>query len=179
MLYIGRLSYADKRVDRLLEIWRRVQDGFPDWHLRIVGDGEEADNLKCTAAEMHLERISFEGATGDPWKFYRSASVLCLTSSIESWGLVLTEAQQSGTIPVAFDCSAGVGEILSPSWQCGVLITPFDLDEYAEALARLMRDEQLRKEMAKKCIRKSELYSLESVGAQWERLLENLIGTRH
>lgn len=178
VLYLGRLSYVDKRVDRLLEIWHRVQGRFPDWKLNIVGDGDDADNLKRKAEEMNLERIAFHAATGFPWEFYRSASVFCLVSSIESWGMVLTEAQQAGAIPVAFDCSAGVRGILSPSWECGVLVPPFDLDAYAEVLARLMRDEELRREMAEKCIRKSELYSLDRVGAQWERLLESLIATR-
>ncbi len=178
VLYLGRLSYADKRVDRLLDIWQRVQGRFPDWRLDIVGDGTESDNLRRKAEEMHLERIVFHTATATPWEYYRSASIFCLVSSIESWGLVLTEAQQAGAIPVAFDCSAGVREIVAPSWECGVLVPPFDLDAYSEALARLMQDEELRRDMAEKCICKSELYSLDRIGAQWEQLLEKLIAAR-
>ncbi len=37
LLFVGRLSYSDKRVDRLLQVWSRLQDEFADWSLDIVG----------------------------------------------------------------------------------------------------------------------------------------------
>ena len=88
---------------------------------------------------------------------------------------MLTEAQQAGVVPMAFACSDGVSEILSPSWECGVLIEPFDLDTYAAALARLMSEDELRRQIAANCREKVKAYSIEKVGERWEELLSSLI----
>lgn len=39
VVYIGRLSRWDKRVDRLLNIWKTIETRNPDWKLLILGDG--------------------------------------------------------------------------------------------------------------------------------------------
>lgn len=58
-LYVGRLSFQDKRIDRLIDAWRMVYDKLPDWNLVILGDGSDAKRLKSLA--MGLPRVSFEG----------------------------------------------------------------------------------------------------------------------
>lgn len=174
VIYVGRMSYEDKRVDRLLDIWHRVERRHPEWRLRIVGDGRERANLEAQAARLGLQRVEFCGATATPYIYYNTASILCLTSTFEGWGLVLTEAQQAGVVPMAFACSEGVTEILSPSWECGVLVEPFDLDTYASALSRLMSDDELRKQMAANCREKVKRYDIEHVGRAWEQLLERV-----
>lgn len=41
ILFVGRFTYFDKRIDRLLYIWQKLQDRIPDWKLELVGDGME------------------------------------------------------------------------------------------------------------------------------------------
>jgi glycosyltransferase involved in cell wall biosynthesis len=112
--FVGRLSYADKRVDRLLQAWRLLQDKHKDWVLNIVGDGQEMNSLKRLADELGLKRVCFKGFTTTPEIYYNSASIVCLTSTTEGWPMTLIEAQANGCATIAFDCSAGVREILSP-----------------------------------------------------------------
>lgn len=175
VIYVGRLSYEDKRVDRLLDIWHRVEGRFPDWRLRIVGDGRERANLEAQAARLGLQRVEFCGVTPTPYIYYNSASILCLTSTFEGMPLVLSEAQQAGVVPIAFASVAGIEEMLSPSWECGVLIEPFDINAFAEALARLMSDEELRRTIATNCRTKVTTYSLDRVGQRWQELLDRVI----
>ena len=162
LLFVGRLSYSDKRVDRLLQVWSRLQDEFADWSLDIVGDGEERGELERMAAELGLRRVTFCGATSDPSPWYDRASILCQTSSYEGWGMVLIEAQQHGAIPVAFDCSAGVREIVG---RCGgVLVDSFDLDAYADALRRLMSSDEERARIVDVINRNRARYGIERSG---------------
>nr|WP_302374168.1 glycosyltransferase [Alistipes timonensis] len=93
VLYVGRLSYADKRVDRLLRIWRRVEADFPDWELKIVGDGSERANLERQAVKSRLQRVRFCGHSTCVEEHYATGAILCMTSSFEGWPLVLIEAQ--------------------------------------------------------------------------------------
>jgi len=176
VLYMGRLTYTDKRVDRLLDIWARVQPGRTGWRLLIVGDGEERHTLEEKARNMRLQGISFEGRQTRPQPYYDRAALLCLTSQFEGWGLVVTEAQANGVVPVAFDCSAGIRHLMVPSGTNGVLIPAFDMDEYARQLARLMDDESLRLRIQDQVLKKR--YPLEEVGQGYFQLYESLLQSR-
>lgn len=174
LLFVGRLTYIDKRIDRLLDIWGMIYKKVSDWELIIVGDGEEKTALQNKAQDMGLERISFVGHTDNVQAYYRDASVLCLTSSFEGWPLCLTEAQANGVIPIAFNCTAGVKEILSPSGINGFLITPFHKRKYAYTLLKILRDPDKLQRMRKDVILKAKLYSPDRIGEKWLGLFELL-----
>lgn len=175
LLYMGRLSFEDKRVDRLLQIWHSIQNDFPDWKLRIVGEGKERNRLIALSKELQLKRIEFAGSTSTPWIDYNRAAILCLTSTFEGWGLVLTEAQQAGTVPIAFGCSAGIKEILtSDSGKCGVIVDCFDLSSYASELRQLMTNDDLRQQLAIRCQEKASTYSIDAIGKKWEDLIARI-----
>lgn len=175
IIYVGRLSYPDKRVDRLLRIWKRVQDRLPDYDLKIIGDGRERDRLHDMADRLRLERVSFEGYRTDIASYYRDASVSCLVSTMEGWPLSLTEAQANGVIPIAFDCCAGINEILAPSGENGFLVKPFSEKEFARTLvqvARMSEEEKLR--IRHNVIKKSRRYPVEDICGQWRQLFDSL-----
>lgn len=175
LLYVGRMSYADKRIDRLIEIWKNIYQKFPDWEFLLVGDGIERKNLEKQATENKLERIYFCGKTNKPYEYYNNASILCLSSQFEGFGLVLAEAQQAGVIPVAFNCSAGVESILSPNWENGVLIDNFSMLEYENALCKLMSDDILRQQMQHNILNKSKEYDIAKVAKIWHQLFMKLL----
>lgn len=174
IIFVGRLSYADKRVDRLLDIWQGLCLKYPDWKLRIIGDGPELSALKNKVLEDDLKNVIFEGYHQNVVPFYRNASVICMTSSFEGWPLVLGEAQSYGVVPVAFNCSAGVADILSPDGVNGILVPPFDMELYTKQLGRLMSDDQLRLKIAEAVILKSKEYSPDIIGKKWLDLFQTL-----
>lgn len=174
VVYVGRLSYPDKRVDRLLLIWAKIEADFPDWELLIYGTGEDETDLKKLASEQKLRNIRFMGYQKETAPIYNEASVLCLTSAIEGWGLVLTEAQQHGVFAMAFDCAAGVHEILAPNQEKEFLVTPYSLNEYARKLKFIMTHYHDRTDLREKMTRYSERYSLEKVQNQWLSMIGHL-----
>lgn len=174
VLFVGRLSYADKRVDRLLDVWHLLKGQTAGWRLIIVGEGAEKKNLEAQARRLELDNVEFAGFSNHPKCYYDMASILCMTSSFEGWGLVLTEAQANGVVPIAFGCSDGVKSILSPSGVNGVVVEPFDLEAYARELLSLMNDDARRKQMQRQVIEKSKSYSPEVVGKEWIALLNQL-----
>lgn len=175
VLFVGRLSYADKRVDRLINIWNLLGEKTKDWKLVIVGDGPEKTNLENQAKALNLKNIEFTGYSTNTKKYYDMASVLCMTSTFEGWGLVLTEAQTNGVIPIAFGCSEGVKTILEPNGVNGLIITPFNLNEYAKSLEHLLSDYSYRKTLQKNIINKSKEYSPENIGKKWIELFNKLV----
>ena len=77
LLFVGRLEPNQKRVSRVLETWALLEPRFPDWTLRLVGDGPEKEALQAFCAERRLERVSFEGFR-NPAPYYEQASLLLL-----------------------------------------------------------------------------------------------------
>ena len=167
VIYVGRLTYADKRIDRLIEIWSKVENKMPEWEFLIVGEGEYGNELKKQVQNLNLNRVRFCGYTADVRPYYRDASILVLSSTIEGWGMVLCEAQSAGVACIAFDSSAGIREILAPSRVNGILVKPFDLDEYARELENLMRDDKFRETIARNGTQSVKRFSVERVGKQW------------
>lgn len=172
VIYVGRLSFSDKRVDRLIEVWKKICGRVPGWELLIIGDGEERQNLEQAAAGM--TNVRFIGAVSNVQPYYDDAAVLCLTSASESWGFVLTEAQSNGVVPVAFDCSAGVHHLLAPSGTNGILVSPGDIEGYARELTALLNDDEKRRRMQLSVIEKAQEYSMEKVGRKWLDLFSEL-----
>lgn len=175
VLFVGRLSYADKRVDRLINIWNLLGEKTKDWKLVIVGDGPEKTNLENQAKALNLKNIEFTGYSTNTKKYYDIASVLCMTSSFEGWPLALTESQANGVIPIAFGCSEGVKAIMEPNGVNGLIITPFNLNEYAKSLEHLLSDYSYRKTLQKNIINKSKEYSPENIGRKWIELFNKLV----
>lgn len=169
VLYVGRLTSVPKRIDRLLRIWKAIQKEIPDWNLIIIGDGDERAKLEKLAAELKLEKIDFQGQQA-PDKYYKEASILCLTSDYEGTPLVITEAQSFGTIPVTFNCAKALPEMILNNID-GILVEPGDEATFARELLALIKDDDRRDEMRKKAIEKVQKHDIEKIGQIWLSLM--------
>ncbi len=170
ILYTGRLVKVPKRVDRLLSIWKRIEDKLNDWHLIILGDGEEKPHLEKISNDMNLKRVTFEGFKPAE-DYYRKASILCLTSDYEGAPLVITESQSYGVVPVTFDSSAGIREMIQDGAD-GIIVKQGDVDLFSKELLKLASDNALRESMSKKCFDKSLENDLEKIGIRWVELFK-------
>ena len=179
IMYCGRLENVSKRVDRLLRIWGKVQHRLPDYRLVIVGDGDYRGAMEKQIVKEGLQRVEMVGWQSDAEQFFRKASVVCLTSQTEGWPLCLTEAQAHGCIPVAFGCSDGVKDVLSPSGVNGFVVTPFDEDEYAETLLKIVRmSDEERLAIRKSAVAKRTGYAPDIILEKWKKLFDELLEDR-
>ena len=176
ILFVGRFENWSKRIDRLMRIWHSVQDRMPDWQLVLVGDGADYAQIRQMAIEMQLKRVTFEGRHNNVTAYYRKASVVALTSETEGWPLALTEAQAQGCVCVAFGCTSGVSDVLSPSGECGFLLPAFDEEQYAETLMRIstMDDAECR-QIRKNAVTKRSDYAPEIIAEKWRHLFARLV----
>ena len=132
-------------------------------------------NLEAQVKKLNLTNVEFAGFSNNPKEYYDKAAILCMTSVFEGWGLVLTEAQANGVVPMAFGCSEGVKYILSPHQINGLIIPPFDKEIYAQNLLSLMNDKEKRLQIQKNIIEKSKSYLPEVVGAKWIELFNAIL----
>lgn len=174
LLFVGRMSFVEKRPDLLLKVWAKLQSEFPDWRLRFVGDGEYLPELKSLAEVLGLARVCFDGFQ-NPESYYRDASIFCMTSAYEGFPMTLLEAGTYGCVPVVFDSFSAVRDIIADG-ETGRIVPAFDIDEYSRALASLMGNDNLRIRLAKNVSAQiPEKFSPEKIGDSWEKLFCNLV----
>lgn len=173
ILFSGRLNDYDKAPDRLMRIWAKVQDQLPEYTLEIVGDGPERGRLEAQAAELGLKNVHFEGWTNNVSPWYEKADILCLVSRTEGWPLCISEGLAHGVIPIAFNCSAGVNELLDGT---GFPIPPADEDCFAQTLVKLARlPEEEKLALRKKGIAKAATLDPDTICAKWVNLFREVL----
>lgn len=112
VLAVGRL-HEQKGFDLLLQAWQPIEKHYPEWQLRIVGEGPKRAELETQVRELTLRHAIIAGRTENVADEYSSASLFVLSSRYEGFSLVLAEAMWCGTPCVAFNCPQGPAELLA------------------------------------------------------------------
>ena len=147
IIFVGRLDYSSKRVDRVLVVWASIQNELKNWRMVIVGSGTDELRLKKMSQNLALQRIEFAGQT-DSTPYYSSAKILLLTSNYEGTPMVITEAMASGVVPVVMDTFKDAGLNIK-NGNNGILTPPFDIKKMARSVLQLAKDDSDLKRMSK------------------------------
>lgn len=171
VLAVARM-YPRKRLEDLLTAAIPLQNRIPDVRIRIVGEGPEFARLQAQHAQLGLgETVALLGevSRGSLAVEYAGADCFCLPSVQEGFGLVFAEAMAAG-LPIVACRAAAVPEIVEDG-RTGLLVSPRRPDEIAEALARLLQDHDLRKDMGAAGMRKVAAFDLIPVARRWAEVL--------
>lgn len=144
-----------KAVDRLVRQGRSI-------HLRLVGDGPHRRDLESEIARLGLEgHITLEGNCNQDsvQAFYREADLFALASFAEGVPVVLMEAMAM-ELPCVSTWITGIPELIRHGID-GCLVAPGDVDQLADAIAKLMDDPELRQRLGRSArIQVQEKYDL-------------------
>jgi GalNAc-alpha-(1->4)-GalNAc-alpha-(1->3)-diNAcBac-PP-undecaprenol alpha-1,4-N-acetyl-D-galactosaminyltransferase len=174
LLSVGRLSYQ-KNYPVLVEAFARVADEFPDWRLKIVGEGEDRAAIEGAVDARGLQgRVHLDGATSDVSSEYRSADLFCLPSRFEGFPNTLAEAMAHGLPGVGFAGCAGIDELITPGRNGRLAEGNGDPESLARALGALMGDATQRArlgEAARDIVRR---YEPKEIYDTWDRLFREV-----
>lgn len=172
VLWVGRLGYDMKRLDYMLKIWIEINKSHPDWQLKILGSGDW-NYWKRIIAQYHIKNADVVGFC-DPTEYYAKASILCMTSVTEGWGMALVEAQQYGCVPMAYRSYAALDDIIVDG-ENGYSVKAFDQNDYVNKLRRLMDDVDLRRRMAMRGIESVKRFDVDKIAATWIAHFESIL----
>lgn len=101
LLFVGRLEFQ-KNIPMLLKSLDGISELF---ETRLVGNGDQAEEMKALAKELKLKNLTFAGrkSGGELLKEYNNADIFVLTSEREGMPLVLLEAMAMGLPIIATD----------------------------------------------------------------------------
>lgn len=149
VLYVGRID-AEKNVGAVVEAFLKAEELVKDVQLVIVGDGVDKARL-MKKVEGH-KNIHFLGRVVVPelYDVYRLGDVFATASEIETQGIVLIEAAASGLPLVAVNAGA-VSEVCLDG-ENGYLCQPGAVSEIADAIVKILSEQKLHDEFAKKSV---------------------------
>jgi glycosyltransferase involved in cell wall biosynthesis len=165
ILWLSRLGYGQKRADLIIPFWKKVMNELPDWEFDIVGDGNAYNDLKQQIEKENIPRVTLYGKQL-PYDYYKRSPIYIMTSENEGFPNTLIEAQSFGAIPVVYDnypiCSWVVKDGKS-----GVLITPFKVDEMANQVISIARDQNRQNQLMQAAIENAREFEINKVGKKW------------
>jgi len=145
---VSRLS-REKNIDRLLEAVALLRGELPELLFLVAGDGPDMPRLRARTTELGLDaHVRFFGNLDRRTTlldFYRAGDVFAFASPCETQGLVLVEAMALG-VPIVSTAVMGTATVLEGT-RCA-RIAPDDSAGFASVLASVLRDRELRAELA-------------------------------
>ena len=173
VIAVGRLDYQ-KSFDRLIQVWEKVHLQMPQWRLDIFGQGEWQEMLQRMIDERGLQEVvKLNAPTKNIGKEYSESSMLVMSSHYEGFPMVMIEAMACGLPAVCFDFKCGPRDIVSEG-ENGLIVPDGDIDGMAEAMVRLIKDDDLRKRMGEDAKKVVEKYSEDRVMGLWVNLYEEI-----
>ncbi len=170
LLVLGRLV-PHKQVEHVFEVAARLRGATPELRVRVVGDGWWADELRAEAVRVGVDDIvDFVGFVDEDAKHRHLAEswVLVLPSLKEGWGLVVMEAAGYRVPTVAYRSAGGVTESVV-DLVTGLLVD--DIDGLAEAVRRLLGDEDLRRRLGTAAAARADEFAWDTTARQFAQVL--------
>jgi len=173
VIAVGRLG-NEKGFDYLIKAIALLAGEGIQCKLIILGDGKEKENLLRLVEKLGLiDRISFEGFQENPYKYLARSTVFVLSSLYEGFPNVLLEAMALGIPSVATRCPTGPDEIITEGVD-GILVPPADEKAIADAIKKLLLDEDLRKRLSEAGKRRIQDFAVEKIVKQYEDAIESV-----
>lgn len=140
--FLGR-HVPHKRLDLLIDALSGLSaKGIV---LLAAGDGPEKDVSEALARQKLGQCAVFTGRLQDTNEFYAACDIFVLPSELEGFGLVYIEAAFHG-VPSIGTNVGGVPDAIRDG-ETGILVPSGNADALRKAIARLLSDEPLRKQM--------------------------------
>lgn len=169
---VGRVD-ENKNHKMLIASFAQIAEKYPEYLLKIYGNGECKEELEKLIKNLGLEhRAYMMGAVDHVADVIEKAGVFVLTSYSEGMPNTLMEAMALGIPSIATDCPCGGPKELIQSGENGILIPVGSKEELTRQLDFLLGDDEIRKEIGRNATKLQESHNLEVVNESWKKLLD-------
>lgn len=174
LIWVGRIEQAQKRVMDLAEIAIAIRTRGVQFHLTIVGDGPEREQLASEMEARGLDDVvKFVGwqNSNEVWSRLCASDVLVLPSNFEGMPVVVMEALSAGCSVVASRVS-GLEDVDEESHRAVLLTHGIgDTESAATLIIRTLQERRHERRAAARDLAQ-ERFSIERCIAQYEQVLD-------
>ncbi len=167
-----------KNHETLIRAFALLQKKLPETTLILAGDGPLEQRLRTLARESGVvDKVLFPGYEHRARPLMAALDLLVLPSRFDAFGRVLVEGMQAG-VPVIGADAGGIPEVVEPGVS-GLLVPPDDEAAWAEAMARVLTDPELRERLASGGRKAAaERFSMERMVRAIETVMERALAGR-
>lgn len=167
----GRLT-KQKNYPLLLNAFAAFHQQYPDWRLKIFGQGELESELRAMCADLEIEEdVSFCGFSNDLPNEINRCAAFVLASDYEGISNAMLEALGSGVPCICTDCPVGGARMFINHGENGLLIPVGDQNALTDAMCYAAERPEAMAEMAEKALKIKEKLSPVNIALEWMRLL--------
>lgn len=172
---VGRIQYQ-KGFDTLVDVFKKVHEKYPEWLVRIYGDGNLRSELQQQISDAGLNGIvNLMGRSNEIYKKIREAAFFILPSRFEGFSMVIVEAQSQGVPAVSFDCPNGPSDLINNGVN-GILVENQNKDALYDGICYMIEHPNERKVMGKMALENVDKYSVVSICDAWKKLFNEIVG---
>ena len=169
ILYVGRFE-PRKGLKYLFQAFNKIIQKLPHAGLIVVGEGRLKEYYRSFLSKDAAGNVSFEGKVSMEMlpRYFVTCDIFCSPAYTgESFGIILLEAQASGT-PVIASGIQGYRTVITNN-NNGILVPPKNPDAIAEAVTSIHTDPSLKARLVEKGLESVQQYSWENVTSRIER----------
>jgi glycosyltransferase involved in cell wall biosynthesis len=167
ILTAGRIWDEAKNISLLSRIAKRLK-----WPVYVAGTATDAIQKN----EQELQNIYFLGQLSPEalQELMLKAALFVMPAKYEPFGLAILEAARAG-------CTLALGNIstLNEIWEeTALYFDPFNDEEAVMVLQQLIEDNELRKQLAEKSMKRAERFTEQAMAANYFEVYKSLIRQR-
>ena len=164
-----------KQVDLLISAASVLKNKGYNFNVDIYGHGELKEDLIQLNKSLGLEDyVTINGAVSDVSSIYQAADLCVLTSSSESFGMTIIEANAEAVPVVCFDIDYGPKELVE-NGENGLKAACFDYFDLADKVAYLIDNPSVHRKMCETSHeRVKHNYSIEKASNNLREVIERL-----
>lgn len=170
--YVGRIEEVQKRQHLLFEAFGKIAKDFPDWNINLWGSTKNQEYYNRLVKQLEdleiSKQVHFKGFTNDIKAEYRNSDLLAWPAAFEGLSIALADGMAHGLPSIGFSDAPSVNEVIIDGHN-GFLVD--NVDEFAEKLALLMYDVDLRIKLGQNAVKDVEKYSEENIAKKWNQIL--------
>jgi len=176
VIYIGRIT-PYKKLEDLVKAWITIERRVREARLVIAGRAEPKylRKLVSLAKRFDLKNVEFKTNVAQ-WEkkiLLAKAKILVYTSIREGWGQTILEAAACKTPAVAYNVP-GLRDSVK-HMETGILVEPGNIEALAEAIIRLLTDDELRNRFAENAYRWMQRFDWNKTAKEFLDILMNAL----
>jgi glycosyltransferase involved in cell wall biosynthesis len=174
LLGVGSIQ-PRKNLERLIAAYAMLAKRRDIPTLLLAGKRAWLSGDSVDAPSKHgvTDRVIFTGFVPDEdlAPLYSAARIFVYPSFFEGFGLPPLEAMQCGT-PVITGDRTSLPEVVGDA---GIMVDPFDVSAIADAIERLLSDENLHSDLSRRGIERAKQFSWEKAARETLAVFENVM----
>jgi 1,4-alpha-glucan branching enzyme len=169
-----------KGADILIKAIPTVIKSIPNSSVYIAGTGPQGNELKALVKRLNLgEHVNFLGfiSEEEKYQYYRACKLVVVPSRWDCQPFAPLDAAASGK-PVVASRIGGIQDTVEDG-KTGFLFEPENIEDLADKIVTLLKDEKLREEMGRAAKEKAKSYDWKKIAERTVEIYKEVIADFH